>query len=444
MMSMFKKFTHLASLAIGVGFVLQSTAVFATPQWNQLLRDYKMSPEHHAFCYASENDDVKGANAHMKVRTASVSKLITTLWAVETLGPQYQYDTKLFVKKNEESFDIHIQGSKDIVFSKRKLFHLVNQLHHAGIDKIQTITFDDQTIAYAKAEEYIGSVLKITPERTAKNLFDYLHTEGWQVLLPVYKQYVNSTPAKIRERFQIQEDPKAFRISIGEVKPVEKAPFDLNAPEVSQLSLLSPMIEEYLKFLNIVSNNFMADQAFENLGGEKAFDEYIKEFLAMNFPDYDTQMKGFATGEAPIKMFTGSGLNTTREGSRVDNYATCAVVIKLIEQLKNKMEELDSKIEYAVAVPGSDGGTFRSRLNSPRLKNTMVAKTGTLFHTSALAGMASTKSGLQFFGVFHQLQGPKGNAMIVQNNIVRQLIDGFGGEAPFDYTPLFFYPVAQD
>lgn len=434
----------MANMALGLGILIQSSAVMATPSWNRLLRDYNMSPQHHAFCFAAEGGEVKGSNPHMKIRTASVSKLVTTLWAIDQLGPHFQYDTKLYVKAAADGFDIHIQGSKDIVFSRRKLFHLVNQLHHAGIDKINTITFDDQTLVYAKAEEYIGSVLKITPERSAQNLFDFLHTKGWKLLLPAYREFVSSTPANIREKFQIVSDPTTFRIAINEVKHSQVAPFDLAAPDVQELSLVSPFLEEYMKFLNIVSNNYMADQAFENLGGEEAFDRYIQDFLSENFPDYETQMTNFNAGEPAIKMFTGSGLNTERNGARVDNYATCAVIVKLIEKLKVKMEELDSKIELAVAVPGSDGGTFRSRLNSPRLKNTMVAKTGTLFHTSALAGMASTKSGLQYFGVFHQLQGPKGNAMIVQNTIVRQLIDDFGGEAPFDYTPRFFYPVDQE
>lgn len=441
---MLKKISNFANLALTLGFCFHSNVALASTQWNQLLRDYKMSPEHHSFCYSSENSEVRGANVHMKVRTASVSKLITTLWAVEKLGPAHQFETKLYLRKNGDSFDIHIQGSRDVVFSKRKLFHLVNQLHHAGVEKIRTISFDDKTVAFAKAEDYVGSVVRVTPEVTAKNIYDYLHTKGWKILLPVYKKYVTSTPLEIRDLFQIEQDPEVFRISIQEVKPVKVAPFDIDAPDVTQLSLVSPYIEEYLKFLNIVSNNFMADQIFENLGSEQGFDEYIKEFLSLNFPDYDTQMTGFSSNEPPIKMFTGSGLNTIRNGDRVDNYATCAIVIKLIERLKTKLQELDSKIEKAVAVPGSDGGTFRSRLNSPRLKNTMVAKTGTLFHTSALAGMLSTKEGTKFFGIFHQLRGAKGNAMIVQNKMVRALIDDFGGEAPFDYTPLFFYPVARD
>lgn len=434
----------LTLAVVGIGMGIHSSTAIADPSWNRLLRDYKMNPEHHAFCFTGENGEVKGSNQHMKVRTASVSKLITTLWAMDKNGPHYQYETKIYIKPNGKAFDIHLKGSKDTVFSKRKMFHLVNQLHLGGFDQIKTLTFNDQTLAFSKAEDYVGDLVKMTPERTAKNLFDFLHTKEWNLLLPVYREYFRTTPQSIREKFLLESDPKAFNLAIGEVKHSAADPFDITDPQVKELSLLSPFIEDYMKFMNIVSNNYIADQTFENLGGEEAFDSYVKEFLDENFQGYNAEMTKFNANELPIKMFTGSGLNTVRAGARVDNYATCAVVVKLIEKLKNKMEELDSKIELAVAVPGSDGGTFRSRLNSPRLKNTMIAKTGTLYHTSALAGMISTKSGLQYFGVFHQLQGAKGNAQIVQNSIVRQLIDNLGGEAPFDYTPTFFYPISQE
>ncbi len=418
--------------------LLTSTAGFATPTWNRLHSQYNLSTNQHAFCFTDSNGELIGANPHLKVRIASVSKLATTLWAIDKKTPQFQYETFFYFKDGH----LHIKGSRDTVFSRRKLFYLVNQLNQQGIKKIDSITFDDKTIALASAEDYVGEVLTITPTRTAANLKDFLHTKEWNVLKPVYRDFINSTPASLRDRYGLRA-LEELSLDIGQVSASNTAPFDVDGSGVTKFSLLSSAIEDYMKFMNIVSNNFIADQTFENLGGEAEFDKYIESFMNEHFKDYETKRTGFSSQEPSFKMFTGSGLNTNRNGTRVDNYASCAIIVKLIEVLDEKMQELDSVIQKIAAVPAADGGTFRKRLNSPVLKNSIVAKTGTLFHTSALAGLVSTQKGVQYFGIFHQLQGSKANANLIQNQMVRTLIDQGGGPKTFTYSPEYFFPVAK-
>ena len=81
-------------------------------------------------------------------------------------------------------------------------------------------------------------------------------------------------------------------------------------------------------------------------------------------------------------------------------------------------------------MPGNDLGTFKNRLNSADLKNTFVAKTGTLMHTSTLAGAMNTQKGYSFFGVFNQTTNAIG-AKQVQNEMVRILMDEMGGPKVF-------------
>ena len=154
-------------------------------KWNQLNKDYSIDTSKQAFCYRDQGV-LKGRNEHTKVTIASVSKLITSLWAVESLGPDYKYPTKFFLSGKK----LHIEGSLDPVFSKRKLFFLLAQLNTLGVTELEEITFDDGLRVYSKAEQYIGDVLNVTPARTAANLKDFWNTDGWVKLVPAYNEFV--------------------------------------------------------------------------------------------------------------------------------------------------------------------------------------------------------------------------------------------------------------
>jgi serine-type D-Ala-D-Ala carboxypeptidase/endopeptidase (penicillin-binding protein 4) len=427
---------RLAIITLTLGANLQA---HATPTWNRVHAQHGVNTHHHAFCFHGKNGDLIGANPHLKVRLASVSKMITTLWALERKGPQFQYENEFFFNDGH----LHIKGTRDTVFSRRKLFTLVNQINNLGIKEISKITFDENTIVFAGSEGYVGEVLNISSARTATNLRDFLHTPGWERLKEGYQEFYRQTPRAIIERFDIRELSE-LNLSVSTVEAVTEDPFDLSAQEVLTFSNLSPAIEEYMKVMNIVSNNFIADQTFANLGGEQAFDQYIRGFLEHEFPDYERTRQGFGAEDLSIKMFTGSGLNTTRDGSRVDNFSSCAIVVKLMERLQEVVEDLETRLDQVAAVPGSDGGTFRKRLNSQILKNSMVAKTGTLYHTSALAGILSTQDGMIPFGIFHQLTGSKASAVQIQNHMVRTLVDQYGGPKNFEYRPKYFFPVADE
>lgn len=401
-------------------------------KWNQLNKDYSIDTSKQAFCYRDQGV-LKGRNEHTKVTIASVSKLITSLWAVESLGPDYKYPTKFFLSGKK----LHIEGSLDPVFSKRKLFFLLAQLNTLGVTELEEITFDDGLRVYSKAEQYIGDVLNVTPARTAANLKDFWNTEGWVKLVPAYNEFVKATPKSVRDALNIPDSHTDLKMKVGSVKRVNENPLK----ESDKYLHLSPMLERYLKFLNIVSNNYIADQVFDKLGGEAGFDKYFASISTEMDPDHVSLREGYSEGEATVKMFTGSGLNTTRDGGRVDNFANCSMVTLLVERLNTLLTQDQVHISKVVAVPGTDGGTFRTRLQSPRLNKTFVAKTGTLYHTSAIAGLMFSKSGPVSFGVFHQLTGWKGNAKMVQNHIISELYDSLSIAEKFEYQGKFFFPA---
>jgi len=411
----------------------------ATPGWNKLMNDFNLDPQYHGFCFTDSKGEIKGSNPHMKVRLASVSKVITTLWAVDKLSPDFSYQTKFYLKDKH----LHIEGSKDPVFSNRKLFFLLSQLNNLGISELDKITFSKDLKVFTNAEYYSGEIIKVSRARTARNLKDYFHTPDWNRLKAAYKEFIKYTPKSIIEKLQIRSSLDDLSLTVKEVAFSDTNPFKDSPDAVQEYNHLSPEIAKYLKVMNVKSNNYIADQVFEKLGGEAEFDKWVQPYTTKHFPNYKSYRKKFSKDEKSIKLFTGSGLNDLRNNSRVDNYATCGIIVRLVEELKNKMDDYNKEIQQIVAVPGVDAGTFRSRLKSPRLAKTMVAKTGTLFHTSTIAGMINGKNSSHYFGVFHQLRGSKSNAKMVQNKIITKMVDDFGGPNKFSYDKQFFFPAKE-
>lgn len=418
-------------LALSIGLLWAPTlkADHLVPKFVQFNKDFNIEAKDQSFCYRDNSGELHGHNEHKRVTIASVSKLITSLWAIEELGADYRYETKFFLQGKK----LHISGSLDPVFSKRKLFFLLAQLNLHGVSELEEITFDNQLRVFSKAEGYIGEVLNITSSRTASNLKDFWNTSAWEKLKPAYQEFISQTPLSLREHLSLPDSWEGLNLKVGKVYSVEKNPL-----ENEGMVHLSPLLERYLKFMNILSNNYIADQVFDKLGGEAGFDKYFSKVKS----ELSTELLGSGDDLGPIiKMYTGSGLNTNRDSSRVDNYSTCAVTIGLIDRLENILMDTGNAIQKVVAVPGTDLGTFKSRLKSPRMDRTFVAKTGTLYHTSALAGLMYGANSKVSFGIFHQLTGWKGNAKVVQNKTVEALWETYAPKEKFDYNPTYFFPA---
>lgn len=418
----------VAPVALTSGHAHASKVV---PKFVSLNKEFKIDPDAQSFCYRDRTGELFGHNPHKQVTIASVSKLITSLWAIEELGADYRYPTKFYLKDKK----LHISGSLDPVFSHRKLFFLLAQLNNQGVKELEEITFDKNLRVYTKAEKYIGTILTVGPSRTAANLKDFWNTPTWEKLKPFYNDFAKETPVELREHLSLPETWEGFELKVGKVSLVDKNPVGDDA-----LLHLSPQMERYLKFTNIVSNNYIADQVFDKLGGEAGFDKYYAKIQK----DFSQSSLGESSSDTPlVKMYSGSGLDSKRDGKRVDNYATCATVLELVDRLHNILEDAKVPIQKVVAVPGTDLGTFRSRLKSPRLNKTFVAKTGTLFHTSAIAGVLFGVKSSVTFGIFHQLTGWKGSAKMVQNKTIEALWDTYAPQDKFEYNPEFFFPADQ-
>lgn len=403
-MTLPKKITTAALLAMSTTSAFASAKTDAS--FDKLLKTYKVAPTtEQSYCYTDEKGVLQGKNVDLQVRLASVSKLLTSLWAVETKGVNYRYDTKLFIKGN----NLHIQGSFDPFMSNEKMLFLVSQLNTLGYKHFDKITYDKNIQINPNAQVHTDEYPLITRDSNGRNIRSYFNTASWSKVFRA--EYDRLASLAKKDRFV-----KDVSFSVDTVEYVDTNP--LAGDDVKVLTLTSPELYKYLKETNVKSNNYSSHTIFRDLGGVEAFEKFLADRFSLTADQ--------------IKLYNGSGLPSTIEGKRYDNYATCAIMTNLISELRASAERQQKELEDIVAVPGNDQGTFRNRLNSADLKNTFVAKTGTLMHTSTLAGAMSTQKGFSFFGVFNQTTDING-AKAVQNEMVKVLLAELGGPKVFGY-----------
>lgn len=371
--------------------------------WRTQVLANKLSYEDQAYCYTDEKGTLDGINVDLRIRLASVSKLVTSLWSVDVLGANFKHNTLLTIKDSE----LHFKGSFDPFMGNEKIFFLLSQLNDLGYTHFDKITFDKNFILFPNAEGHIEEHPVITPESIIKNLMAYFNTAAWTPAMKTEYTRVQLLAAPGRMR-------KAVNFSLNSAELKEDSPENYDR----KLTLSSPPLYRYLKEMNVESNNYVAQILFQELGGEKYFMTYMND----NFR-FDSKV---------IRFFSGSGLPTMINNIRYDNYATCESMLTLIQALKDKAERQEHGLEDIVAVPGSDQGTFRNRIFPADYKNAFVAKTGTLMHTSTLAGAMSTKLGLSFYGIFNQSKDIEGSKR-VQNAMVASIMNELGGPKAFNY-----------
>ena len=386
-----------------------------------LVKKYKLDAPTQSYCYTNERGEIEGINTNLKVRLASVSKLVTSLWAMETLGPDYRYQTKLYIKDNQ----LHIEGSWDPFFGNEKVFFLLSQLNDLGYESFDKVTYDKNLIIFPGAQFYVGEHPAVGPITTGTHLKTYLNTAKWgQVFKDEYKR-IQGLTKRFPEETRIRE---SVQFSVNEIKNVDVNPFK-DDPSVKVLTLSSPELKDYLKETNVKSNNYSSQMIFRGLGGDQKLQEFIQ--------------KTFGLKTDKFRIYTGSGLPMVANGVRYDNFASCEIIANVVETLKEVSERKGSSLNAIMAVPGADQGTFRRRLNGTDTANSFMAKTGTLMHTSTLAGALSTKTGLSFFGVFNQTSDIV-SAKSLQDQMVFTLLQERGGVSKFPYNPEPFYTVDAD
>ena len=363
------------------------------------------------------NGQINGQNIHHPARLASVSKLVTSYWALKTLGADFRFTTRIGYNKTSESLYIDTQG--DPLFAKRRLFYLISQLNQKEILSVKTVELLRGSIFLVFAEDRPFRFIEVGPgngpsqRAMREHLLPILNTDQWtSEVRQEYKAFAREAKKRGLEVVDAPEFSAETVTWVNEERP-------------TLWTTQSPPLIRYLKILNQFSLNYIGDRLYHMLGGKLELETFIAKDGDLN--------------RDPYEFFTGSGLNIAQGFNRVDNAASCFFIIRVINKLREFLRQNDLKDGDLFLVVGLEEGTLNPGSGSP-WHGRMLVKTGTLKNALTLAGILRTARGDLPFGLFYQTLD-RSAARAERNRQVNRWFNayGFGQKINYDNQP--FFPI---
>lgn len=370
-----------------------------------------------------------------KFPLASISKIVTSLWAIEKLGPNYRFSTKFHVTRNgNNNYDVHIEGGRDPIFGRNASYFIISELNKSSIDikKIENLTFDEHFLLDWLAEEspriggdtpYYDTLEKQT-EAIRKSL-----TADFSTAIS-YTRYnaLKAQAAKIGVTMHTRPTIDVRRIEF-------KAKADFTVPANSMtLTYQSAPLKNIIKRMNNQSNNYIADHLYWNLGGTEEFNKYMKSALSMDSSDFE--------------FFLGSGNNANYihdPSKNIYNLGSCEAMIKTIYRLDQVLGRHGLKLYDLMSVAGMDKDSTVGKYDG-NFAGTTVAKTGSVNRAKTLAGTVSTKNGDIYFVMLVNTDRPSewGAANNIIKDQVNKLIINNGGGRRITYSEILTLPFDKN
>lgn len=381
-----------------------------------------------SICHMKTNDKNKviagDDNKTKKYPLASLSKIATTLWAIEKLGIDYRHSTKIHITEIAQgSYDVHIEGSRDPFFGQRMGYFLISELNKMQIRKIERLTFDENFLLKWAVESPIvagGTTANFeTIEQQVRYIKKSLEVDfASQISMTAYKRLRNLTPVKMTP------DPS---LNVRHIDFVSRSTFQKTANTRTFVLRSAPLVT-VLKKMNNQSNNYIADHLYWNMGGTDAFTQFIQKKLSFTSQD--------------LVFYNGSGNNDGSSQAPIYNMGSCESVIKTIYALDRELIQRGKTLEDVIAVSGIDQD---STVKNFPLEGSMTAKTGTVNKAKTLAGTIATSEGELIFAILLHTDGPSdwGSA---HNSILRRvqkIAQDMGGAIRMGYKELRTLPFDE-
>ncbi|MBN3925974.1 D-alanyl-D-alanine carboxypeptidase [Nostoc sp. NMS4] len=289
---------------------------------------------------------------------ASLTKIATSLVALKTWGPDYQFDTLVSVTgpvvNGVVQGDLIIDGRGDPLFVWEEAIALGNTLNQMGIKQVKgnLIITGNFAMNFQRQPMLAGLMLKQTLNRAT-----------W------------GRPAIYTHSIMPKGTPKPQVLIAGGVK-VEA---QVNPQQTLLLRHRSLPLKQLLKEMNVYSNNDMAEMLADSVGGAT-----VVQSTAANLA---------RVPQVEIQLINGSGLGPE---NRISPRAVCAMFMAI------QAEASAHQLNLADLFPMS-GFDHRGTLHTRHIPLATVIKTGTLRDVSALAGVMPTRDrGLVWFAIINR------------------------------------------
>lgn len=337
---------------------------------------------------------VTGIRPDVPYTIASVSKVFTTFWAVSKLGPKYRFPHKIYVTPVAgDSFDVHIAGSDFPYFDKTMLQYLVSELNNNGVDQINNLTFDEK-FDYATNIRTNGGLVhqnrSLGTSSTERMLSNDLKkiSAGYNTI--VQKSFAIDQ-VKMRSNINIKVNHIDFKSKKDFQTSGNTKVFVLNSSELYRV----------LKELNRNSHNFAADKIFEKLQSTGSFESFMKNSINV--------------GSNEIKFYNGSGYPDESGPTKLYNKASCSAVVEMMDALRKVLVKNGLTLKDIMPTAGmdaaDDGQSTVSKIYGKTAgRGALIAKTGTVADTIALAGLMSTSEGNIYFHTSYNYSGYGGQS----------------------------------
>jgi D-alanyl-D-alanine carboxypeptidase/D-alanyl-D-alanine-endopeptidase (penicillin-binding protein 4) len=363
-------------------------------------------------------DVVDSRAADSPINPASVVKVATSLWALERLGPEYRFETRILtlgsVDRARGTLDgsLVFEGDGDPDFQAENAFLVAFALNDLGIQRVTGALVVDHQFWMG----WEGGSEGTNPDAEARGLV--MAGRLRKALDP--KRWDRATAAAWRtfaQRRALATHPPRVAVS-GGIR-VE------NSVEVGTPILVhrSNSLDHTLHRFNCYSNNDI-----ERVGVSLGPASELAETLAARWNADD----------ARVHLTTTSGLG--------ENRLTPRLVVRLLRDFRATVEAHGKRIEDLLPVAGCDPGTvanFFPRLSDPVNATSLVGKTGTLTSTdggvSVLAGYVNTAHGEMVFCVAApRALGRIRSARRAEEARVLELLSREGGPRPRSCAPPLF------
>ena len=338
---------------------------------------YDLTADSALYCY----------NHRQMLRPASCMKLVTSITALDQLGPKYEYQTRLFYTGELVGRtlvgNIYCVGGFDPMLTQDDVVSLAASIRNLGVDSI------------------CGQIIA---DRSFKESLD--HGEGWcwdddnPYLIPLTigrKDNFTSTLAEEISRLGINLE--GVQLMQGR-KPDNAKLLDACCHSITQV--LQKMMKD--------SDNFYAESMFYQTAASTGH-RPAKAIDARNVTKKLINRLGLDANA--YRIADGSGLS-------LYNYVTAELLVRLLRHAW-RTPSISKALIASLPVAGVDG-TLKSRMLKTPAQGNVRAKTGTLTGISSLAGYCMAPNGHELaFAIINQGILDKTTGKAFQDRVCRVL-----------------------
>lgn len=286
---------------------------------------------------------------------ASLTKVATSLAALYTWGPDFQFQTVLSatgpIENGVLQGDLVVQGNGDPVMVWEEAIALGNDLNRLGITKVAG--------NLVVSNNFLMN-FEPNPLKAGEQFRQALNFTKW------------SDDAEEQYRTLPAGTPKPQVTIAGTVQVLNPSTI-VSPKQVELIRHRSLPISQIVKLMNIYSNNIIAESLANTLGGAPVVARTAAQVAGVS--------------EQEIVLQNGSGLGVENQ---ISPHAICA----MFASLQRYLQAHNLTIADLFPIAGRDKGTIEER----NLPAATVVKTGTLNDVSALAGVLPTRDrGLVWF-----------------------------------------------